>query len=51
METFEVFNQSLIKGAATPAMKGLFEIDDQSKPLSDEKMGHFVCVVMKLLRV
>ena len=32
-------------------MKGLFTIDEQSKPLSEEKMERFVSVVMKLLWV
>ena len=40
-----------MRSAATPDMKGLFTIDDQSKPLSDEKLEHFVSVVMKLLWV
>ena len=51
MEAIEVLNQPLTRSAATPAMKGLFKIDDKSKPLSDEKMEHFVSVVMKLLWV
>ena len=51
MEAFEVFNQPLTRSAATPALKGLFAIDDQSKPLSNEKMERFVSVVKKLLWV
>ena len=51
MEAIEAFNQPLTRSAATPAMKGLFTIDDQLKPLSDEKMERFVSVVMKLLWV
>ena len=49
MEAIEVFNQPLTRIAATPAMKGFLTIDDQSKPLSDEKMERFVSAVMKLL--
>ena len=51
MEAIEVFNQPLTRSAATPAAKGLFEIDDESKALLDEKMERFVSVVMKLLWV
>ena len=32
-EAIEDFNQSLTRSAAIPAMKGLFDIDDKSKPL------------------
>ena len=48
MEAIEAFNQPLTRSAAIPAMKGLFAIDDKLKPLSEEKMEHFVSVVMKL---
>ena len=51
MEAIEAFNQLLSRSAATPAMKGLLTIDDQSKPLSEEKMKRLVSVVMKLLWV
>ena len=51
LEAFEAFNQPLTRSAATPAMKGLFTVDDQSKPLSEEKQERFVSVVMKLLWV
>ena len=49
MEAFRVFNRPLTRSAATPAMKGLFAVDDQS--ISDQKMEHFVSVAMKLLWV
>ena len=51
MKAFKVFNQPLTRSAATPPMKGLFAVDDRSKPLSDEKMDRFTSVVMKLLWV
>ena len=51
MKAFKVFNQPLTRSAATPPMKGLFAVDDWSKPLSDEKMDRFTSVVMKLLWV
>ena len=51
MEAIKAFNQHLTRSAATPAMKGLLTVDDQSKPLSVEKMEHFVSVDMKLLLV
>ena len=50
-EAIEAFNQALIRSTTAPAMKGLFTLDDQLKPLSDEKMECFVSVVMKLLWV
>ena len=51
MEAIKAFNQPLTRSAATPAIKGLFTIDDQSKPLSEEKMELFVSVFMKLMWV
>ena len=50
-EAIAVFGQPLTRSAATPAMKGLFDVEDQSKPLSEEKKERFVSVVMKLLWV
>ena len=50
-EAIEVFGQPLTRSAATPAMKGLFDVEDKSKPLSEEKKERFVSVVMKLLWV
>ena len=51
MEAFEVFNQPITRSSAAPAMTGLFDIDYQSKPLSDEKMERFVGVVIRLIWV
>ena len=51
MEAFEVFNHPLARSAATPVIRDLFDINDQSKPLSDEKMDSFVSAVMKLMWV
>ena len=51
LEAIEAFNQPLTRSAATPAMKGLFTVDDQSKTLSEDKKERFVSVVMKLLCV
>ena len=51
LEAIEVLNQSLTRSTATPAMKGLFTVDDQLKPLSEEKQERFMSVVMKLLWV
>ena len=50
-EAIDTFNQSLTRSAATLAMKGLFTVDEQSKPLLEEKMERFVSVVIKLLWV
>ena len=36
-EAIEVFGQPLTRSAATPAMKGLLDVEDKSKPLSEEK--------------
>ena len=47
-EVINTFNQPLTMSTSTPVMKGLFTTDEQSKPLSDEKMECFVSVVMKL---
>ena len=51
LEAIELFNQPLTRSAATPTMKALFSVDDQLKPLSEEKKERFVSVVMKLLWV
>ena len=50
-EAIEVFGQPLTRSAATPAMKGLFDFEDKSKQLSEEKKERFVSVVMKLMWV
>ena len=50
-EAIEVFGQPLTRSAATPVMKGLFDVEDESKPLSEEKKERFVSIVMKLLWV
>jgi len=47
----EAFNEPLTRSAATPAVRGLFNVDDESKELSEEKKERFVSVVMKLLWV
>ena len=51
LEAIEAFNEPLTRSAATPAMRGLFNVDDESKELSEEKKERFVSVVMKLLWV
>ena len=50
-ESIEIFGQPLTRSAATPAMKGLFDVEDESKPLSEEKKERCVSVVMNLLWV
>ena len=50
-EAIEVFGQPLTRSAATPAMKGSFDVEDESKPLSEKKKERFVSVVMQLLWV
>ena len=50
-EAIEVFGQPLTRSAATPVMKGLFDVEDESKPLSEKKKERFVSVVMQLLWV
>ena len=48
-EAIEFFGEDLKGGITTPATKGLFDVNDKSKPLSKMKQDIFHSVVARLL--
>ena len=50
-EAIEDYGEDVTRKAASPATKGLFEIDPKSKRLSLEKSDRFHSIVAKLLYV
>jgi hypothetical protein len=50
-EAIEDFGERITRFTASPAKRDLFEIDEKSKALGEEKMGVFHSVVAKLLYV
>jgi hypothetical protein len=50
-EAIEDFNEDVTRKAASPAAKGLFEVNSQSKRLSQDKSDKFHSIVAKLLYV
>ena len=51
LKAMELFSEEITKTAATPAKNYLFEVRDQSKKLSEEKIDNFHSVVATLLFV
>ena len=50
-EAISDFGEDITRNAATPAKRDLFEIDEESEELSDDKQEIFHKVVAKLLYV
>jgi hypothetical protein len=50
-ECIEAFGETINKGATTPAKSNMFDVDDESEPLNEEKSDIFHHIVSKLLYV
>jgi hypothetical protein len=50
-EAIDDFGEDIIRSAATPAKKNLFDVDETAEPLSRKKRENFHSVVAKLLYV
>jgi hypothetical protein len=50
-EAIDDFGEDIVRSAATPAKKNLFDVDENAEPLSRKKSENFHSVVAKLLYV